>query len=182
MNKFFDEQISMRRRIGELERRLGSMSRIGVVREVDPAKGVARVALQDGENGDFLTPFIPWEEAGTGLAKTHMPPSVGQQVTVRSPTGDLHDASIQGGLNSDANPRPSAKGDEYVLLQIGAALISVKDGGDQMVFEIGGVSLTLSASGLEVSGGTLTHNSTDVGDTHTHSGVLSGPADTATPN
>lgn len=140
----------LRRRVSELERRQRSQSRTGVVTEVDAGNGLARVKLQDGE-APFVTGWIPWEEPAAGANKTHLPPSVGQQVKVFSESGDLHDASIQGSLNSDANGRPSGAGDEYVLLNVGAAKISVSGGGATMVLQVGSSSVTLTDGGVSVN-------------------------------
>ncbi len=171
----------LRRRISELERRMGSISRTGVVEEVDAAKGLARVRLSDGDQ-PFLTGWIPWSEPSAGANKTHNPPSVGQQVEILSQTGDLHDASIQASLNSDANGRPSGKGDSYVLLSVGSASIVASGGGAEIVITVGGYSLTLSGAGAQNTGGTLTHNGKNIGDTHTHGGIETGPANTGVPN
>lgn len=170
----------LRRRIAELERRQRSQSRTGVIAEVDPGNGSARVKLQDGTE-PFLTGWIPWAEGSAGANKTHNPPSVGQQVQVISESGDLHDAVIQGSLNSDANGRPSGAGDEYVLASVGAASVTISGGGASMVLTVGGVSATLTAAGLEVTGGQVSHNGTDIGDTHKHGGVVIGPAETKPP-
>lgn len=171
----------LRRRVSELERRAGSKKRTGVITEVDAAKGLARVKLTDGDK-PLVTGWIPWAEPSAGANKTHNPPSVGQQVEIMSETGDLHDASIQGSLNSDLNGRPSAAGDEYVLVSVGAASIKVSGGGAEIVFTIGGYSLTLSAAGAVNTGGQMSHNGKNIGDTHTHSDVMSGPANTGPPN
>lgn len=171
----------LRRRVSELERRIRSQSRTGVVEEVDAANGLARVRLLDGD-APFVTGWIPWEEPAAGANKTHNPPSVGQQVKLYSESGDLYDASIQGSLNSDANGRPSGAGDEYVLLQVGQASIRATGGGSAIVFSVGGYSLTLSAAGAVNTGGALSHNGKNIGDTHTHGKVVAGPADTDVPN
>jgi phage baseplate assembly protein gpV len=171
----------LRRRVTELERRLRSQSRTGVVTAVDPAKGVARVRLQDEAGAPFLTGWIPWEEPSAGANRTHNPPSVGQQVKICSESGDLHDASIQGSLNSQAHGRPSGAGDEFVLLQVGQAAIRATGGGSAIVFSVGGFSLTLSADGAVNTGGALSHNGKNIGDTHIHGGIEPGPATTDVP-
>lgn len=171
----------LRRRVAELERRIGSQARTGVVTEVDAASGLARVRLTDGDQ-PMLSGWLPWIEAAAGANKTHNPPSVGQQVEIRSESGDLHDATIQGSVNSTANGRPSAAGDEFVLLSVGAASIKATGGGSAIVISIGGYSLTLSEAGAVNAGGTLTHNGKDIGATHTHTGVTAGPMNTGTPN
>lgn len=140
----------MRRRIGELERRIRSQSRTGVIAEVDPAKGLARVRLNDGDK-PFLTGFIPWEEPAAGANKTHSPPSVGQQVKVYSESGDLHDASIQGSLNSDANARPSGDGDTYVLASVGDASITISGGGSAMVLRVGGSTVSIAGGSIALN-------------------------------
>lgn len=181
MGDFVGEMADLRRRIGELERRVASQSRTGVVAEVDPANGLARVRLLDSDP-PFMTGWIPWTEPAAGANKTHNPPSVGQQVNVYSESGDLHDAVIQGSLNSDANGRPSGAGDEYVLASAGACSLKVTGGGAALVLTIGGFSMTWSASGAASAGGTHTHDGKNIGSTHTHGGVTPGPGGTAPPN
>lgn len=171
----------LRRRITELERRQRAQSRTGIITEVDAGNGLARVKLQDGIQ-PFVTGWIPWAEPSAGANKTHNPPSVGQQVQITSESGDLHDAVIQGSLNSDANGRPSGAGDEYVLASVGDASVTISGGGHSLVLKVGGVMVTVTAAGFAVDGGQITHNGTDIGDTHTHGGVLVGSADTGTPN
>ncbi len=171
----------LRRRVTELERRQRAQSRTGVITEVDAGNGLARVRLQDGDQ-PFVTGWIPWTEPSAGANKTHNPPSVGQQVQIASESGDLHDAVIQGSLNSDANGRPSGAGDEYVLASVGDASVTISGGGSSLALKVGGVTVTITAAGFAVDGGQVTHNGTDIGDTHTHSGVMAGPADTGTPN
>ncbi|NIZ11085.1 phage baseplate assembly protein V [Pseudooceanicola sp. HF7] len=185
----------LRRRVADLERRLRGQTRTGVVAEVDPAKGLARVRLQDGEM-PFLTGWLPWEEPAAGANKTHNPPSVGQQVRLFSESGDLVDASIQGSLNSDANGRPSGAGDAYVVASVGAASVTISGGGATVVVQVGSSAVTLTAGGIELNGSTvvirgdsvmiegvsLTHNGVNVGDTHLHGGVAAGPSMTSVPS
>lgn len=144
--EMFDD---LRRRVTELERRQRAQSRTGVITEVDAGNGLARVKLQ-GEDGQepFLTGWIPWTEPSAGANKTHNPPSVGQQVQIASESGDLHDAVIQGSLNSDANGRPSGAGDEYVLASVGAASVTISGGGASMVLKVGGSTVTLTDGGI----------------------------------
>lgn len=46
---------------------------------------------------------------------------------------------------------------------------------------VGGVSLTHTAAGIAITGGTITHNGKNIGDTHVHGNVMSGPANTGVP-
>lgn len=142
--EMFDD---LRRRVTELERRIRSQSRTGVIEDVDPPTGLARVRLLDGDR-PFLTGWIPWEEPAAGANKTHLPPSVGQQVRVNSESGDLYDASIQASLNSDANGRPSALGNEYVLASVGQASVTISGGGNSMVLKVGPSTITVTPGGI----------------------------------
>lgn len=172
---------SMNRRITELERRIRAQSRTGVIEQVDAESGMARVRLLDGEQ-PFLTGWIPWAEQAAGANKTHMPPSVGQQVQINSESGDLYDAVIQASINSSANGRPSAAGDEFVLLKVGAASVRVTGGGAAIEFKVGGYSLVLSSAGATNTGGQISHDGKDIGKSHTHGKVMTGLADTDVPN
>jgi phage baseplate assembly protein gpV len=43
-----------------------------------------------------------------------------------------------------------------------------------MVITVGGVALTISGSGVAVTGGTITHDGTVIDKTHLHTGVVHG--------
>lgn len=151
----------------------------------------------------MLTGWLPWTEPASGANKTHNPPSVGQQVTINSESGDLTDARIGAALPSEGNPRPSAKGDDYVLAQVGATKIIVSGGGNklqlsvgnasialvdgQMTFSVAGTSITLSPSGIttagdvDLNGGYVKSEGTTIDHTHIHSGVTPGPSKTGAP-
>ena len=67
--------------------------------------------------------------------------------------------------------------DEVRLSIGGATLVRMTDG--QIVVSAATIQLM---GNVQASGGELTHNTTDVGDTHTHGGVDTGPGDTDVPN
>lgn len=117
-------------RIAELDRRQSGSDRTGLVSEVNVAEGWARVELGDDPvtGQPMLSPKISWEEPAMGGIKWHTPPKVGEQVRIRSESGDLSDARITvGSVPSDANARPHDKGDEHVR-EIGSTRILEKDG------------------------------------------------------
>lgn len=150
MAGFADTIADLVARVADLERRVRNQSRTGTIEQVDAAKGLARVRLMHGET-PFLTGWLPWEEPAAGANKTHLPPSIGQQVKICSESGDLSDATIQSSINSDANTRPSGAGDSYVLSSVGAASITISGGGSAMVLKVGGSTVTLTAGGIALS-------------------------------
>lgn len=110
-------------RLGDLERRARNRKRTGTISEVDNAKGLARVDL----GGGLVTRWSPWGEIAAGGIKTHIPPTVGQQVDVVSENGDLTDSVISMSIPSNANPRPH-NGPEAVIT-MGGVRIEIADGG-----------------------------------------------------
>ena len=95
-------------RSAEQDRRIANAVRAGVIDSVDLAAGRARVRLnEDGWTSNDL----PWVElaAGAGL-RTWSPPTVGEQILVLAPSGELAAGYILRGVNSDAHPAPAQDG------------------------------------------------------------------------
>ncbi len=112
-------------RLAELERRARNRKRTGTVSEVDHKKGLARVKISEPGAVPYIGPWMPWKEIAAGDIKTHIPPSVGQQVTVVSESGDLTDGEIDMSIPSTANARPH-DGPEAVMTK-GSVRIEVSD-------------------------------------------------------
>ncbi|QKV52647.1 phage baseplate assembly protein V [Comamonas antarctica] len=92
--------------LSELQRLVHNLIRVGSIHEVDhggPGQP-ARVRVQIGE---LVTNWRPYHECRAGGTKTWNPPTVGEQATVLSPSGDLGAAVVLVGLNSTGNPAPS---------------------------------------------------------------------------
>lgn len=166
-------------RIAELERRTAGGVRHGVVAEVDPAAGTVRLKVgEDDDGAPFLSPAIPYAQT-MGALKAHIPPVVGQTMTMIAPCGDWAQGLAVPASASDANPSPSGAGDTNVIT-FGSVTITLASGG--LTIEAGGVSVSITGSGLTVSGGQVTHNGKNIGSTHTHGGIAIGSDDTGAPN
>ena len=181
------------RRVADLEHRVKGMARHGTVEEVDPGGGLVRLKIGETDSGPVLTGWIPYSQTA-GAMKFHNPPSVGQQMTAMSPNGDLRQATAMPLGWSDAEASPSGAGDQHVMtfgsvtvtlegdsvtIETGAAINLTA--GSEIVMTGGGVEAKLDGSGFAVTGGQVTHNGTDIGDTHTHSGIVPGPSRTGDP-
>lgn len=148
------------KQLAELNRRLENRSRTGTVTEIDPEKGLARVQLSEDIDGKpFLTGWIPWEELSMGAIKTHFPPAVGEQVKVKSESGDLTDATISTSLPSNANPRPHNKAGEAMI----------KIGGTSMLFTSG--TIEMSTDHIKQTAGRIDHDQRGGGGNGGPSGV-----------
>ena len=88
----------------DLERRLASVLRYGVVKELDEAK--ARVRVQAGK---VVTGWIPWAALRAGPDSHWSPPEVGEQVIVAAPSGDLAQGVVVGSIYRDKHPAPGNK-------------------------------------------------------------------------
>ncbi|UYZ08558.1 phage baseplate assembly protein V [Agrobacterium salinitolerans] len=132
-------------RMNGFEKRLSSMVRHGPVAEVNPAEGWVRLNLGEGEKGPLLSPKIPYAQMA-GALKVHAPPSEGQQMTYFAPSGDPRQAVALPMTWSDANPSPSASGEENVLT-FGSVTIAIK--GDRVRITVGATWFEISTGGIK---------------------------------
>ena len=93
--------------------------------KVDLKKGLARVKFEERDGAPYLGPWMPWKEVASGGIKTHIPPTVGEQVDVLSESGDLADGVIDMSTPSNENPRPH-DGPEAVITK-GDVRIEIAD-------------------------------------------------------
>lgn len=88
----------------DIIRRLESLIRLGTVAEVDLQASPPAVRVQTGE---LLTNWRPWVALRAGTARSWHPPTVGEQVILLSPSGDIGLAVVLPALYSDTNPAPA---------------------------------------------------------------------------
>lgn len=166
------------RRMDNIERGQSNIIRSGPVVAVDAARGLVKVNVGD-EQSSLVTPWIKWTDR-SGARKTWNPPSVGEDMTVISPSGEISRRSraLPGNFTA-SNAAPSADGDA-VVSSLGD--VTLKMSASNIELKIGGVTATLSAAGLSIEGGDVTHNGTAIGDTHVHGGISPGGAETSSPS
>lgn len=171
--------------LSDLERRAANTIRFGVIEETDYA--AARVRVRSGDN---VTGWIPWATARGGAGSTvWQPPAVGEQVVMASRDGDLTQAVVIGSVHSDVNPPPADAGTVTRTVYSDGSTVTFDAASGQMeatltgglTVTVGGVTLTIDANGLSVTGGTVRHNGKDIGDTHRHGGVQAGGSNTDVP-
>lgn len=114
-----DELIQALTRISELERKLDSMFRHGPVHERKEKDGRWLVRLKIGGSGDkpMLSPWLPYSvpNGGEKGLNVHYVPTVGEQLTMLSPSGDPRQAMLVPLSWSDDHPPPSNDGDAVVI-------------------------------------------------------------------
>jgi len=138
-------------RVAELERRVAGMVRHGTVEQVDPQKQRVRLRLGGTDDKPFIGPWVPYAQIA-GALKVHTPPSVGQQMTLLSPTGDPRQAVALPMTWSNQNAAPSDKGDEHVLT-FGSCRIELR--GNEIIVKVPRLFVECDGSTFELTGGGL---------------------------
>ena len=170
--------ISILERLQEHDRRIGASNWRGKVMDVDPEKALARVELGKDEDGAIIkSPWLPYAQTA-GALKAHIPPTVGQVMSMRRSSGDIEQGTLEASHWSDDNQSPSQDGDKNVVT-FGDVTIDLS--GDGLTVSCGGVTLSLTGSGLAITGGQVTHDGKSIDKTHLHTGVVPGGGLTGTP-
>jgi len=90
-------------RLSETDRRHSSAFRIGVVEEADYPAGKVRVRM----SADALTGWLPFAALRAGALRVWSPPSIGEQVMIQAPAGELNQAIVLPGIYRNQFPAPS---------------------------------------------------------------------------
>lgn len=88
----------------ELHRLLSNLLRVGAIASVDVGAARCRVRI-----GEITTAALPWLAQRAGDAAAWSAPTVGEQVLVLSPGGDLAQGIVLSGLYQDAHPAPGSE-------------------------------------------------------------------------
>lgn len=144
----------------EADRRIANVLTLGTIVAIDNGAGRARVRI-----GDLETPPLPVMQLRSGTIRMHWMPSVGEQVTVAAPSGDMARGFIMGALPVAGH-----------LVAPDAASPTMDLGGGTLrlignLYVDGNIEVTGDVTAAGVS---LVH--------HTHGGVISGGANTKEPN
>jgi phage baseplate assembly protein V len=93
----------------EIIRLISNLLRIGYVAQID--YDAKKVRVQTGEN---LTNWIDWKVQRAGTSVTWDPPTVGEQVLLACPEGELSGAIVLLSLYSDGQDAPSNSPDKHL--------------------------------------------------------------------
>lgn len=129
----------------ETDRTIGELTREGVIESVDLDAGVAVVRI-----GDQLTPPIDWT-MWTGDTTIWLPPTVGQQVIVDCPEGDLERGFIRGGLRS-SSMAPLFLGSKVAIRFKDGALIHYDPDAQVLTFALPGSATITAPDGVSIMG------------------------------
>jgi phage gp45-like len=105
-------------------------------------------------------------------------PVKGAKALLISPNDDPDQAYVIGGEHPSHRPQ-NIPGGGTAIYDASGNIISLV--GTSMRLKSGDVVMVISPSGIEITGGRITHNGKDIGDTHRHGGVVTGSSQTAEP-
>lgn len=154
---------------------LGDLLRFGTVDAVDLAAATATVVC-----GDVVSPPLHWLQ-WAGEFCLWSPPSIGEQVLLICPEGDIAGGVILRGLNSAAFPAPSSDaspqlhGKDGLIITLTGDGIQITAPGGVVIDGDLNVTGTINAS-EDVLGGGISLKS------HTHGSVQSGTSQTSAPS
>lgn len=94
-------------------RKLENLVRTGTIAEVRHELPGALVRVRTGNN---VTDWRPYHELRAGNTRTWNPPTVGEQVTLLSPGGDLAGALVIGGIYQNDHSAPSTDPNKTVTV------------------------------------------------------------------
>ncbi|WP_165357350.1 phage baseplate assembly protein V [Sphingosinicella sp. CPCC 101087] len=192
----------MREKQDQFEGDLGDAMNWATVLEVDLEKGLVRA-----EAGDVETDWVRWGGGRAGATRTWSPPSVGEQVMLFAPGGDIASAFAIPGFHSDLHPPAGNSLRELVVFQDGAEIAydpeahlleaKLPDGATVSIVATGGITLDATEGGLTIKGDVSiegeVHATGDIGSDgdvvagaislqqHRHGGVAAGGALTGVP-
>ena len=167
-------------RIAQLEWRLSNLVRHGPADTVDAAAGTARLLFGEKDGKKYLSPPVPYSQTA-GALKIHSPPTPGQQLTMICPNGDVSQGLILPMSWSNQNASPSQAGDANVMTYGGYTFSLKAD-----VLDITGPKFNFTGDmkvtgNVDFEGGYVRSNGKAIDNTHEHTGVLAGAANTGPP-
>ena len=165
-------------RLVDLRRRIDNLLRVGTVAEVDLARARVRVHYGVGSPEDAeleaQTELIPWLTTRAGADRTWWAPTIGEQVLILAPSGDLVGAVALPAIFSVQAPPPGEVGTRHVVAYADGALISYDAEAHALRAELPHGGLFEVVGAVADAAGTM-QAMRDVFNVHTHAGIGSPP-------
>ena len=145
-------------------RQTHNATRVATVEEIDWEKREFRA-----RSGDILTNWLPFPAFTTHNYRHWIPLRKQAQIILSVDGGDYNTATVIGMIWSEEIP----EFDDGTIVEYDSKR-------KKLLVDTPG-EITLRAKAIKFESASLTHNGVNVGDTHVHPGVMSGPSVTGTP-
>lgn len=190
--------------VGELQRQLANLIRVGVIAELDEENARVKVKV-----AGLTSAWLPWGTSRAGSTRTVCMPSPGEQVLVFSPYGDTAQAVVGHSIFQDAHPAPSVSKDKPTTIYPDGSTVEYDSVSNTLTVTVAGAgnviinckNATVNAetklqvntpeaeftghvtvkNGLAIEGGAVTHDDVNIGKTHSHAGSASAPSGPVSP-
>lgn len=139
-------------RAADVDRRLENLLQLGTIASVDLQ--AARVTVAAGE---LTTAPLPWLTARAGDARTWWAPSVGEQVLLLAPGGDLKRGMVLPAVFSTANPAPANADKLHHTTYPDGAIVEYDAAAHKLTATLpdGGTADITASGGVHITGDTL---------------------------
>lgn len=190
--------------VGELQRQLANLIRVGVISELDEENARVKVKV-----AGLTSAWLPWGTSRAGSIRTVCMPSPGEQVLVFSPYGDTAQAVVGHSLFQESHPAPATNKDKPTTVYPDGSIVEYDCASNTLTVTVAGAgnviinckNATVNAetklqvntpeaeftghvtikNGLVIEDGAVTHSGKNIGKTHTHEGPSSAPSGPASP-
>lgn len=157
-----------------------------IVKSYDQGRRTCRVEIPGVTDGGDVMPeaeieYSIGDKSRAGANETEIEITPGDTVWVAFIGGDPRYPIITGWRNPQAgNSVDWRRWHHKNIEMLSDALMRLVAGGD-ILMQSGG-TITLQAASVAIISESLTHNGVNIGESHAHSGVIPGPANTGTPH
>ncbi|MFL9560684.1 phage baseplate assembly protein V [Acinetobacter baumannii] len=138
----------------DINRRLENLIRFGTIKTVNPSKPIPLVTV---DLDDIVTPEIRFFNARSGDDSTWDPPSLGEEVMVISPCGEIGPTSVVFyGLYNNEHPAPSDDLNQKIRVFADGCIIAYDISAHQLsaILPSGGKAIVTAHGGITVNGDT----------------------------
>lgn len=131
----------------ELDRKFANLIRLGTIKEIDYKKARTRVQI-----GKITTDWLPWITSRAGEDKSWSPPSIGEQVVILSPSGEMAQGIVLPAIYQNKYQAPSNNKDEITFkLQDGSKVIYNKQEEHLNISLEGKLTIKIGESTIEMT-------------------------------
>lgn len=162
----------------ELDRRLANLAQIGVIEGVrlsNPPSARVRI-------GDALTGWFRMGTDRAGPDKTWHPYEDGEEVLAIATSGDLSTGVIVCALYNGTNTAKANSANVHRIDYADGGFIEHDRAAGKLTVNVKGPVDIVAGRTVNIKSPKLTHNGVNVGDTHKHGGIKSGPSKTDVPS
>ncbi|NTA27390.1 Gp138 family membrane-puncturing spike protein [Allorhizobium ampelinum] len=182
------QSVNMSKQTASLQPLIKSQQRMpdGSVKAVDlPLLNDVPMHFPGGGNASMTFPVAAGDEALVVFSSRPTDSwfqSGGTQNQVDARTHDLSDGFALVGFRSGPSALSSVSSSSTQIRSKDGQFVIDLNPGSGITFTAGGVTMAITSSGVEITGGTVKHNGNNIGSDHVHGGVQAGGSNTSGPH